>query len=245
MSRFPFLPEAASTQAQALDDVLIAVHTHMMVLAIAWGVLFIWLLIRFRRRSQPVARYGGVGGLFPAIAIGAVIVGDVVILATSALPAWAMRATPPSGFLNPLEVQVIGEQFAWQVHYPGRDGKFGVTRPLLINSANPLGIDRADPAAQDDIGLTNVLTVPVGVPIIVHLSSRDVVHGFTLLEMRVKQDATPGMTVRTWFTATHPGEWQIGCSQLCGLGHYRMRGTFRVLSAEDWRDWLDKETPSG
>jgi cytochrome c oxidase subunit II len=243
MDRFPFLPEAASTQAAALDEVLVAVHTHIIVLAIAWGLLFVWLLIRFRRRRNPVARYQGIGGLFPAIAIGAVIVGDVAILATSALPAWEARATPPSGFLNPLEVRVVAEQFAWHVHHSGRDRRFGPTRSSLINSANPLGIDRTDPAAQDDIGLTNVLTVPAGVPIIVYLSSRDVVHGFTLLEMRVKQDATPGMTVRTWFTATHPGEWQIGCSQLCGLGHYRMRGTLTVLSAEDWQAWLDKETP--
>jgi len=77
------------------------------------------------------------------------------------------------------------------------------------------------------------------------LPSRDVVHGFTLLEMRVKQDATPGMTTRTWFTATRPGEWQIGCSQLCGLGHYRMRGTFTVLFAEEWEQWLKKESPIG
>ena len=143
---------------------------------------------------------------------------------------------------QPLEVRVIGEQFAWNVHYPGRDGRFGITRPALISATNPLGIDRTDAAAADDIGLINLLTVPAGRPVIVHLSSRDMVHGFTLLEMRVKQDATPGMTTRTWFTATHPGEWQIGCSQLCGLGHYRMVGRFTVLSAADWDAWLTKET---
>ncbi len=241
MDWFPFLPEAASSNAADLDAVLVAVHSHVVVLAIAWGLLFVWLLIRFRRGRQPVARYRGVSGVLPAIAIGAVIVGDVVILATSALPVWAARSTRPAATARPLEVRVISEQFAWNVHYPGRDERFGTTRAALISATNPLGIDRTDPAARDDIGLINILTVPVGRPIILHLSSRDVVHGFTLLEMRVKQDATPGMTTRTWFTAMRPGEWQIGCSQLCGLGHYRMRGTFTVLSTEEWERWAEKE----
>lgn len=237
-----FLPEAASTDAAALDAVLVAVHTHIFVLAAAWGLLFVWLLVRFRRRRQPVARYHGVAGWLPAVAIGAVILGDLIILASSALPAWAARTTPPASSPDSLEVRVIAEQFAWNIHYPGADRTFGATQTRLISAANPLGIDRADPAARDDIGLINVLTVPVGRQVIVHLTSRDVIHGFTLLEMRVKQDATPGMTVRTWFTPTHPGEWQIGCSQLCGLGHYRMKGTFTVLSAAAWQTWLQRET---
>jgi cytochrome c oxidase subunit 2 len=245
MSPFPFLPAAASASAPDLDAVLVAVHTHILVLAAAWALLFCWLLLRFRRRRHPIARYRGVSGLLPAFAIGFVIVGDIVILVSSALPAWAARTTPPLLTAEAVEVRVIGEQFAWHVHYPGRDGRFGATRASFISATNPVGIDRADPAAQDDIGLSNILTVPVNRPIVVHLSSRDVVHGFTLLEMRVKQDATPGMSVRTWFTATRPGEWQIGCSQLCGLGHFRMTGTFTVVSAEDWERWLERETPTG
>jgi cytochrome c oxidase subunit II len=242
MSIFRFLPTAASTDAPALDAVLASVHTHIFVLGLAWSLLFVWLLVRFRRRSQPVARYQGISGWLPAVAIGAVIVGDVVILATSALPVWASRTTPPSMTADALEIRVVAEQFAWHVHYPGKDGRFGATRQALIGAPNPLGIDRDDPAAKDDIGLSNVLTVPTGRLVVLHLSSRDVVHGFTLLEMRVKVDATPGMTTRTWFTATHPGEWQIGCSQLCGLGHYRMQGNFSVLSPADWDQWLTIET---
>lgn len=237
-----WLPEAASTDAPMLDAVLVAIHTHIFVLAAAWGLLFVWLLIRFRRRRQPIARYHGVAAWLPAAAIGAVILGDLVILASSALPAWAARTTPPAVGPQSVEVRVIAEQFAWNIHYPGVDRTFGITRAALISASNPLGIDRTDPAAHDDIGLTNVLTVPVGRQVIVHLTSRDVIHGFTLLEMRVKQDATPGMTVRTWFTPTRPGEWQIGCTQLCGLGHYRMKGTFTVLSADAWEGWLRRET---
>jgi cytochrome c oxidase subunit 2 len=86
-----------------------------------------------------------------------------------------------------------------------------------------------------------VLTVPVNRPVIVHLTSRDVVHSFTLNEMRVRQDATPGLSVRTWFTPATTGRWEIGCSQLCGLGHYRMRGAFAVLSADEWAAWQARE----
>ena len=105
----------------------------------------------------------------------------------------------------------------------------------------PGGIDRTDPKARDDIGILNVLTLPVGRPVVVQLTSRDVVHSFTLNEMRVKQDATPGLTVRTWFTPTLTGRWEIGCSQLCGLGHYRMRGEYSVLTEDGWARWLQAE----
>ena len=96
----------------------------------------------------------------------------------------------------------------------------------LIGAANPVGIDRDDQAARDDIGMLNVLTLPLGRPVIVHLSSRDVIHSFTLNEMRVRQDVTPGIATRTWFTPIVAGRWDIACSQLCGLGHYRMRGEY-------------------
>jgi cytochrome c oxidase subunit 2 len=92
-----------------------------------------------------------------------------------------------------------------------------------------------------DIGLQNILMLPINRPIVVQVTSRDVVHSFTLPEMRVKQDATPGMTVRTWFTPTRLGSWEIMCSQLCGLGHYRMRGEYQVVSREDWDRWLADE----
>ena len=81
----------------------------------------------------------------------------------------------------------------------------------------------------------------MGRPVLVHLTSRDVVHSFTLNEMRVKQDATPGLLVRTWFTPTRTGTWEIACSQLCGLGHYRMRGEYSVIAPDAWDAWQRSE----
>jgi cytochrome c oxidase subunit 2 len=136
-----------------------------------------------------------------------------------------------------LEIHIASEQYAWQIHYPGPDGEFGGTDAALVTPANPVGIDRASPHAADDIGLTNVLVLPINRTIVVQLTSRDVIHSFTLPQMRVKQDATPGFVTRTWFTPIKEGAWEIQCSQLCGLGHYRMRGEYRVVSRAAWEKW--------
>lgn len=93
-----------------------------------------------------------------------------------------------------------------------------------------------------NIGILNTWTLPLGRPVIVHLSSRDVIHSFTLNEMRVRQDAVPGTPTRTWFTPVVTGRWDIACSQLCGLGHYRMRGAYTVLPESAWNEWLRSET---
>jgi cytochrome c oxidase subunit II len=239
------IPPAASAHAPSLDAVLYSVHAHMLMIFVLWLAVFVYALVRFRRGAHPEPRLEGVRAKWPALAIGLVIAGDVVILAALALPAWSERNQPPPPIdaaqdkpgARPLEVRIAAEQFAWNIHYPGPDGVFGRTDPSLINATNPIGIDRADPAAQDDIGLLNVLTLPVDRTVVVQLTSRDVVHSFTLNEMRVKQDANPGMVSRLWFRPITTGNWEIACSQLCGLGHYRMRGEYRVVTPEEWAKW--------
>ena len=158
-----------------------------------------------------------------------------------ALPAWAARNEPPPPGLQPVEIHITAEQFAWNIHYPGPDRVFGRTRPDLISASNPLGIDRDDGAAKDDIGLLNVLMLPVNRPAVIQLTSRDVIHSFTLNEMRVKQDATPGLLTPVWFTPTQTGTFEVVCSQLCGLGHYRMRAVITVESEDDYRRFLATE----
>lgn len=237
-----FLPEAASAEAALLDAVLIDVHWHMLAVFVVWLAIFVTALVRFRAGRQPEPRVGSPRLLWPAVAIAMVVAGDAFLLAARALPAWQARTAPPRpGGETPLEIHVAAEQFAWQIHYPGPDGRFGRTDAALIGPANPVGIDRASPGSADDIGLTNVLVLPINRTIVVELTSRDVIHSFTLPEMRVKQDATPGFTVRTWFTPIKTGSWEIGCSQLCGLGHYRMRGDYRVVSADAWAQWVEQE----
>ena len=235
------LPAAASEHAAAFDAVLSSIHLHMAVQAIAWGAFFLYCMFRFRHRGDPHPAVPPLKPALPVLAIALVIVGDAVLLTTAALPAWLSRTTLPDRSTTPLEIRVVAEQFAWNIHYPGPDGQFGEARDALISAGNPLGIDRASAHAADDIGLANILTVPVGRPTIVRLASRDVVHSFTLNEMRIRHDATPGAFTHTWFTPIQIGSWEIACSQLCGLGHYRMRGTFVVLSEPAWQQWQARE----
>jgi cytochrome c oxidase subunit 2 len=236
-----WLPAAASGHALSLDAVLFSVHAHMLLIFVLWLAVFVYALVRFRRGANPEPRHEGVRGIWPALAIGGVIAGDVFILTVLALPAWSERNAPPPAGVTPVEVRIIAEQFAWNIHYPGPDRLFGRTDATLISASNPVGIDRQDPAAQDDIGLLNILTLPIYRTVVVQLTSRDVIHSFTLNEMRVKQDANPGMTARLWFTPTMTGNWDIACSQLCGLGHYRMRGEYRVVTPEAWDAWMKDE----
>jgi cytochrome c oxidase subunit 2 len=233
-----WLPAAASSDAPLLDAVLMSVHVHMLLIFAGWLVVFVYALVRFRKGANPEPRPHGVRGLWPALAIGAVIIGDVVILFGLALPAWSRRNAPPPAGVNPVEIRVTAEQFAWNIHYPGPDRVFGRTDQALVTASNPVG---TDPAGRDDIGLLNILTLPVYRTVMVQLTSRDVIHSFTLNEMRIKQDANPGLTTRIWFTATQTGNWEIACSQLCGLGHYRMRGEYHVVTPAEWEKWEAEE----
>ena len=161
------------------------------------------------------------------------------------------RALPSAS--EALVVQVTGEQFAWNIHYPGPDGVFGRTDIKLLDlQSNPLGLDRDDPAAKDDVTTLNQLYLPVNKPIIVRLRSKDVIHSFGVPEFRVKQDAIPGLTIPIWFVPTvttaemrtrtgNPEfQYEIACAQLCGLGHARMRGFVTVQTAEEFQTWLDE-----
>ena len=232
------LPVQASTHAAEIDDMIAIVHWLMFVLFVGWGIFFTYVLIRFRKGANPKASYTGAKGkISKGIEIG-VVIAEIVLLLFYAIPAWAKRVTQFPSENEAVVVHVIGEQFQWNVHYPGPDGKFGRTRPELVAADNPIGLDKTDPASKDDITTINQLNLPVNRPVLVHLSSKDVIHSFGLYEMRVKQDAVPGLSIPVWFIPNRVGEYEITCSQLCGLGHYRMRGFVTIQSEADYRSWM-------
>lgn len=235
------MPAAASAHAGEVDQVMVLVHWLMAVLFVGWSLFFVYVLVRFRRKANPAASYDGLRGRWSTWVEGGVLAAEVALLAFFSIPVWSARveAFPPEQ--ESTVVRVVAEQFAWNVHYPGRDRRFGRTDLSLLGPSNPLGLDRRDPAAKDDITTINQLNLPVNRPVIVHLSSKDVVHSFALPQMRVKQDATPGIPQPVWFTPTQTGQWDIPCSQLCGLGHYRMRGFYRIQTAAEYEAWLADE----
>ncbi|WP_254061812.1 cytochrome c oxidase subunit II [Granulicella sp. L60] len=138
-----------------------------------------------------------------------------------------------------LQVEVTGEQFAWYFRYPGPDATFGPTRAQLVapGEGNPLGVDPADAHGADD-EVTSELVLPAGREVDLRLKAQDVIHGFSVPAMRLKQNAVPGQTIHIHFTPTTPGTYAILCTQLCGLGHYRMNATLRVLPPDEFASWL-------
>ena len=242
MQRFlAMFPVQASTHAAEVDQMTVLVHWLMLVLFVGWGLFFLFVLFRFNRRANPVANYTGAKGKISKGLEVAVAVIEVLLLVFYAIPAWAKRVKAFPSESEAVVVRVVAEQFAWNIHYPGRDGKFGRTEIALVSADNPLGLDRRDPDAKDDITTINQLNLPIDRPVLVHLSSKDVIHSFGLYEMRVKQDAIPGMTIPVWFIPNRSGEYEIACSQLCGLGHFRMRGFITIQSAADYQKWFNDQ----
>ena len=236
-----FLPAAASSHAAAIDFVLLLVHILMLVLFVGWAAYFAWVLVRFRHRRQPAARYHGAKGNVAKMTEFGVVVAEGVLLIVFALPLWFARTAPPPRDPRALVIRVVAEQFAWNVHYPGHDGHFGATALDQITPTNPLGLDRSSPYGHDDITTQNLIHVPINRQVVIQLSSKDVIHSFGLPNFRVKQDVIPGMLSTVWFTPTVEGEFDIACSQLCGLGHYRMRGSIIVESESAFAKYLADE----
>jgi len=247
----------ASTQGPAIDNIILIVHWLMAVLFIGWGVFFIYTLIRFRASKNPKADYHGVKSHFSSYIEIAVAVIEVGLLFGFAFPIWASRVNDVPKGSDAVQIRVVAQQFAWNIHYPGPDGVFGKSSADLVDEAeNPIGLDRSDEFAKDDIFTVNLLHIPVNTPINISLSSKDVLHSFGLPEFRVKQDAVPGMEIPVWFEATMTTEeflettkgsaregkgFEIACAQLCGLGHYRMKGFLTVHENEGYAAWLDEE----
>src|SRR5206468_967999 len=175
---------------------------------VGWGAFFLFVLVRFRRGANPKASYAGAKGKFAKSTEIAVAIVEIVLLVFYAIPAWATRVKAFPSESEAVVVRVVGEQFAWNVHYPGADGKFGRTDVKLVSAGNPLGLDRSDANAKDDVTTINQLNLPVDRPVLVHLSSKDVIHSFGIYEMRVKQDAVPGLDIPVWFIPDRIGGYE-------------------------------------
>jgi cytochrome c oxidase subunit 2 len=248
------MPPLGTAHGAQIDSLIGWTHLFMLILFVGWGAFFVYALIRFRRSRHPVADYTGVKSHASNYSEVAVAVVEAVLLFAFSIPIWAARVDRLPSNSEALLVQVTGEQFAWNIHYAGPDGVFGRTDLKLLDAvSNPLGLDRDDPAAKDDVTTLNQLYLPVNKPIIVRLRSKDVIHSFGVPEFRVKQDAVPGLTIPIWFipnvttaemrirTGKPEFQYEIACAQLCGLGHAKMRGFVTVQTAEEFQKWLEEK----
>ena len=248
------LPVNMSVQGANIDEINAIVHWLMLFLFLGWGTFFIVSLVKFRASKNATADYVGVKSHFSSLLEALIAVIEIIILFGFGFPIWAARVTDVPATNESIHLRVVAQQFAWNIHYPGPDGRFGATSAELVDEQeNPIGLDRSSDYASDDFYTINQLHVPVNEKIRIDLTSKDVIHSFTLPELRVKQDAIPGMVIPVHFTATMTSEeflkttigtkregksLEITCAQLCGLGHYRMRGFFTVHEADDYQAWL-------
>jgi len=242
MREFLGMPMLASAHGGEIDQIIFLVHYLMFALFIGWGLFFIVTLVKFRKSNNPKANYHGVKSHASSYLEVTVAVIEVVILVGFSIPFWAKKVNAIIPEADAVNVRVVAEQFAWNFHYAGADGVFGRTAPKFVDTAtNPVGLDPEDPHGKDDITSVNNLHIPVNKPVLARLSSKDVIHSFGVPLMRVKQDAIPGQVIPFWFEPTQEGVFEIACSQLCGLGHYRMKGFINVHSMNDYDKWMAEE----
>ena len=234
-----WFPQLASVRGGDIDGVFTAV---LIVTGIAFvgvqGVLG-YFVARYGSRGTERAGYWHDNPKAEAgLLIGTAVIMTVLVFMGQRVWASIYFTDAPPGTL---EVQVTGQQFAWNFHYAGTDGVFGRTDAKLITDTNPVGLDKKDPAAKDDIVSVDMHIV-VDKPVKVRLRSKDVIHSFFLPNMRVKQDAVPGMSILVWLEPTRTGKFELACAELCGNGHYRMRAFVYVDKTEqDLNNWLKEQ----
>jgi len=224
---------------------IVWVHWLMLVLFVGWGLFYIVAIIKFRAGKNPKADHKGVQNhysTYTEIVVGAI---EALLLIGFAIPLWANAVDDFPEEKDSLVVRVVAEQFAWNFHYAGPDGKFGKVNYKFIHTVdNPLGLDPKDPNGKDDIHTINQFYLPIKKPVIIKISSKDVIHSFGVPALRLKQDAIPGMEIPIWFMAEKTGEVEIACSQLCGNSHYSMKGYVQMKTQAEFDAWMAEQVKS-
>jgi cytochrome c oxidase subunit II len=237
------LPPLASENGQDVDNLIIYVHWLMLALFVGWIIYFFYALHRFRSSRNPKADYVGVRNHASSYIEVAVAGVEAVLLIFIAVPLWAKAVDKFPAASDSTVIQIVAQQFAWNARYAGPDGVFGRQDMKFVKSDNVFGVDPTDANGKDDIQVLNDIHVPLGKPVIIYLSSKDVIHSLKIIAMRVCQDAIPGLRIPVWFKPTQVGRYQINCAQLCGNGHAAMTGGFLVVQTRaDFDKWLKSKS---
>lgn len=218
-----WLPPAASTFAGPIDALFIAILIITGIALVVVEVGLVIFLVKYRERPGRKAYYTH-GSTRAEIIWTAIPAVTMVALGLVSNHYWVLMKSKESVPANAVQLGVHGKQFEWQMRYPGADGKLGT---------------------DDDFMVRNQLHIPVNQPVAVTLTAEDVIHSFFVPEFRVKQDAVPGMNIVAWFQATQTGEYEIGCAELCGMGHYKMRARVFVHTPEAFNAWMAQQAAGG
>lgn len=240
INKFLGIPALASEHGEMVDHMLELVHWVMAILFVGWSCFLVLVFTKFRQSKNPKADYHGVRGHASThIEVGVVIV-EAILLLGFAFPLWSQQALQfPTG-KDVVKLRAVGEKFSWNFQYAGSDATLGRMELKLIDAPNGniIGRDMKDPNGKDDFVKGGVLTIPVGRPVIIDVTSKDVIHNLALVPMRAAQDATPGVRGHMWFTPTKTGEWDIICGQLCGVGHSQMKARLVVVPQNEFDDFI-------
>ncbi|MEO1997561.1 MAG: cytochrome c oxidase subunit II [Planctomycetaceae bacterium] len=240
-------PIPASQHGMHVDRLRDWLTATLALVLIACHAVLIWLIWRAGRTQQtdgpsPSYRRELLAALIPVTALTAAYVFEVSSLGG---PVWEqIYGIPdePQSSPMPLEVEVVGKQFEWLIRMPGVDRRFGKTRAEFIHETrNPLGLDRKDPCARDDLIFRGVLRLPRGTSVDVRTRSLDVQHAMSIPDFRVRSDLIPGRSTHTGFVHKRVGAFEMVCSELCGIGHYKMQGRILVLPQPVFAEWISKQ----
>jgi cytochrome c oxidase subunit 2 len=239
MFAMPWRSEVASEEGKGIDSVityLLFATGGLVILGHAVLIKFLWGGAGKGEYKRPTPKVEWMWGLIPVIVM--MIVSEAGVLVVGS-PTWdLLYVTKP---VDPIELEVVGKQFEWMVRYPGKDGKFGAYNFKWVDGQdNPLGLDEDDDAATDDI-FTPVLRLPLGRPAVIRLRTHDVLHSFFVPEFRVKQDLIPGFDTSVKFTPSRTGTFELGCAELCGLAHYRMKTKVVVMEPAAFNTWMQSQ----
>ncbi len=208
------------------------------VVFVALNAFLIWVIIRYRHRDGLKAHYEPESHKLEWWLTVITTVGVIALLAPG-LWVWGRIVNVPD---DAEVVEVVGQQWHWAFRFPGEDGVLGQTSIKDMNADNPLGLKQEDPAGLDDILITDgELHLAIDKTYKFVLRSKDVLHNFTVPQFRVKMDLVPGMTPYIWATMTRTGRFDILCEELCGIGHFAMRGSIVVEEQSAFEDWLESK----
>ncbi|MFC5051236.1 cytochrome c oxidase subunit II [Rubritalea spongiae] len=234
------LPENYSAHGDQVGHMMDVITWFMLALFVGWTIFFFVCLFKFHQKKNKKAQYHGVKNhVSTHLEVGVIII-EAVLLLGFALPLWADRTDSYDKVVeeNPVRVRAIGYQFGWKYHYAGNDGKFGFIDRDLVSTQGDACIDPNDPNGFDDF-IASTLKLPVDRPAIVQTTSTDVIHNFSIIPMRIQQDAIPGKDIPMWFTPLKELETSVVCGQLCGEGHADMIGTMVVESQKSFTKWAN------
>ncbi|HSW21107.1 MAG TPA: c-type cytochrome [Ramlibacter sp.] len=221
------------------------IDTTISITFVVTGIVFVaislfmaWALIRYRHREGGRASYQPENKKLE-VWLMVVTGGGVAAMLAPGLLVWAEVINAPH---DAKVVEVVAQQWHWSYRLPGQDGKLGTVSARFMTDANPFGMNPADASGRDDVLVESPqLHLPLGQPVKLLLRSKDVLHNFSVAQLRVKMDMVPGMVTYTWFTPTRLGSYDLLCEELCGVGHFAMRGRIVVEEPAVFQAWLDRQ----